>query len=180
MNWIWIITVLLTACLLQVVFGNAMLALPLHTAAVFYFAVSTRGVAPAVVALPLAGTLDALLLHRGFPCVLSAGAALGIAAFWRRHGTCRFRIAQTAPGAVLGLSTALIHLANTALLIDPRVDGPWTHNVLYATGMLMAGAILAPILCLVLDACASRLGLPRFRDARTHSDEFDHGPLPES
>lgn len=174
MVWIWIFTGMLTTLCLQVLIGNLHLALPLLPLAAFYYAVPYGRSRTALVGLPLAGLLDALLLERAMPCTLAAGGALLLARFWRRHGNSRLWLVQAAPGAVIGLQSALLELLSRGFSAGIPVSGQWAHRLLYLAWMALAGGLLMPAAALLLDACAGRLGLPRFSDARRHITGLAH------
>ncbi len=172
------ITGLWVAVWLQAVAGNMRIALPLVPVAAFYYATTVGRARTALVALPAAGLLDALLLNRTLTCTLTAGGAILLAEFWRRHGDTRLWFAQAAPGAAVGLGTAAATLALYYIEKGLPVPGQRLGNMGYLLWMSLAGLILMPVATLLLDACAERLHVQRYRDARRHLSGFDHETYP--
>lgn len=163
---------------LQAAAGNMRIALPLVSVTAFYFAVPAGRARAALVALPAAGLLDALLLDRALTCTLAAGGTIMLADFWRRHGDTRLWFAQAAPGAVLGMGTAGVTLVLQYAGQGLPVPGQWQRNMRYLAWMSLAGLVLMPAAALLLDACAERLRVQRYRDARRHLNGFDHEAYP--
>ncbi len=178
MYWIWMVTGLWVAVWLQAVAGNIRIALPLVSVAAFYYAATAGRTRAALVALLAAGLLDALLLNRALTCTLTAGGAVLLGDFWRRHGDTRVWFAQAAPGTVLGLGTAIVTLMLQYAGQGVPVPGQRLENLRYLVWMSLAGLVLMPAAALVLDACAERLHVQRYRDARRHLNGFEHEAYP--
>lgn len=172
------VTGLWIAVWLQAAAGTMRIALPLIVVAAFYYAVPAGRARAALVALPAAGLLDALLVDRALTCTLTAGGAILIADFWRRHGDTRLWFAQAVPGAVLGLGTAAGTLVLQYLGQGLPVPGQWLENLRYLVWMSLAGLVLLPAAALLLDACAERLHVQRYQDTRRHLNGFDHEAYP--
>lgn len=178
MYWLWMSAGLLVAVWMQAVAGNMRIALPLVPVTAFYYAVPFGRTRVALLALPAAGLLDALLLDRGLTCIASTGVAILLAEFWRRHGNSRLWFVQAAPGAVIGLGTAVLTVLLQYGAYGLPAAGQISRSVLYILWMTAAGLALTPCAVVLLDACAERLRLQRFREARRHAGGLDHEAYP--
>lgn len=170
MIWVWLIVCTLLALFAELALGNYGLALPVVALVGGYFVVVARwrvAFAPTIIA----GSLMDLALFRPLPVFALLFPLVVLAArFWQAHGDCRHVALQAFPGAVVGWTMS----AGAVLLL--RIPGDVSgvqallrDLIMVAVGTV-AGAFVFPVLCLLLDAGACRLGLPQYRHAQEESD----------
>lgn len=166
MKWLWIIICLVTGVLTEIGVSTYGLVLPLTVVLVHYLAVVFGWRTLLVPALLGGAWLDIIYGRRPGATLAVMVAALLVATVWRRQGNCRHLVAQAAPGAVQGAVSLLILFTSECLLVERPTWGLLWHGCRMGLQFLGGAALLVPLLCLVLDHFAKRLGLPQYRQVQ--------------
>ncbi len=172
MKWLWLMTVLTLAALLELAAAAQRLLIPVLALSGVYLAVVYGGKRVIVLLLFAAVLLDAVLMRHGPATSLAVLPALSIAAFWRRHGNCRHLPAQVVPGLVAAVAYTLTLMAWKALTASPLVLAELMMDSIFLVEAAVGGALLMPVLCALLDMCAFRLQLPLYAEVRHTGKEL--------
>jgi len=166
MMTVWTLCCAFLALIFELLVGDHGIALPIYPITVFYFTV-VRGWRRTALWFLLLGTLLDLAFGRSVPVVtLVVPGVQAFAMFWRRHGDCRTRGAQAAPGFVVGTLSGVLMLV---LLVLPgaRWGAPLAGEVVVLLAEVALGATaLLPLACVVLDAAAEPMVFDSYRQVR--------------
>jgi hypothetical protein len=166
MMTLWTVCCAFLALIVELVIGGYGVVLPVFPVTVFYFTV-VRGWRRTAVLFLVLGTVMDLACGRTVPvAVLAVPGVQAVAMFWRRHGDCRLRGAQAAPGFAVGALNGALLLV---LLVLPGAR--WGEALAGEVATLLAevalgAAVLLPLLCAGLDAAAEQMVFDSYRQVR--------------
>ena len=156
-----------TAVLLELAFGTWGLFLPALAILAFYGAVTYGWRAATVTAILSATVLDVVLGHEHMSATLLMIPITGLAVPWRTHGTLHHTAVQVVIGFAVGLLYSAGLVVSESLLIEHWNWALVRHNALLLLEAAALGALLFPVLVLVLDGCGAVADLPTYRNAGT-------------
>jgi len=168
MTALWLLSTMFVAAAMHVLFATAGWNVPWLLLLGFYLSISLgpRLVLPVFVVF--AACVDATFAHHLPLLTLLVLPVIALAWSWRQQGDCRQPLSQFLPASLLGIAHGLGQCLLLAVLAQAQF---WQLPVLWQLLLLLVqsivfSAVLLPVLCLVLDAVAAALSLPRYADAQ--------------
>lgn len=163
---VFILLTLFFAIYCEVLVGSIGIIIPLTALSVFYFSVSFGWKSGIFIGI-IAGTILDMLYGRTFP--LSAYTMLAVAIFsliWLHQGEPESVLLHFLPGTVSSFINVF-----PFLLLNTIHYGGIANNFFILLFSMVAGALMLPVLILVYDFLAKKLGLWQYRGAKNRELE---------
>jgi hypothetical protein len=161
LGWLWCLMLAMVAA--ELLAGAAGLLFPGALLLAFFLTVAHNWRVGCCVGLPAMAVVEVLFGRHGGTLLPLVAVAVAGAHAWRKLGDRSHVLTQLFPGALIGLSYALVaQLVEGGTLLPPRLSLSLLTLVRQSAVGLLLGALGLPLLVLIVDGLARRLDFRQY------------------